>query len=211
MRPRVKICGVTRREDVELAVSLGADFVGLNFWPGSPRCLSPEQAVALRRAVGERARVVGVFVDAGRETMARVDARVGLDLLQLHGEEGPAEVEAFAGRAIKVFRVADHFDPDRLLAFEAAWGFLFDSGGAPAYGGSGRTWAWEAVAGLPTDKPFLVAGGIRPDNVVEVCERCRPWGVDVCSGVESAPGRKDPVLLQRLFEEITHVEVASRS
>ncbi|MDX1382618.1 MAG: phosphoribosylanthranilate isomerase [Thermoanaerobaculia bacterium] len=211
MRPRVKICGVTRAGDVEAILALGADMIGLNFYPGSPRCLDTDAASELRRRVGDRARVVGVFVNATAAGVRAIDARVGLDLLQFHGDEDAAFVAGFGSRAIKVMRVGDSFDAGALVAYPEVWGFLFDNGSAGDYGGSGTTWRFEAVADLRIAQPHLVAGGIGPDNVREVCRRCRPWGVDLSSGVESAPGEKDPRLLERLFEEIDDVEDAQAS
>lgn len=202
MRPRVKICGVTCAADVEAVLTAGADYVGVNFYPPSPRYVEPAAAGRLRRQIGDRATVVGVFVDAGVAEMQRIETEVGLDLLQLHGDEGSDVVAEFAGRAIKVFRVSDRFDSERLDVFESAWGFLFDSGVGGGVGGTGVPWHFEAVAGLKTPKPVFVAGGVGPANVADVCARCNPWGIDLCSSVESAPGRKDPALLQRLFEEI---------
>ena len=206
MRPKIKICGVTTSADVEAVLAVGADYIGLNFYPRSPRFLEPDRAASLREQIGGRAKAVGVFVDCEPSVVESIDRRVGLDLLQFHGDEDPGEIAAFGERAIKVFHVVDRFDPSLLDAYPSAWGFLFDSAGGSGTGGTGAGWCWEAIADVATTKPIFVAGGIGPGNVVEVCSRCDPWGIDLCSGVESAPGRKDPALLQRLFEEIGHVE-----
>ena len=232
MRPRVKICGITRLEDVEAALRLGADFLGLNFHAGSPRSIGIAEAARLRRRAGDRARVVGVFVNHPPEEVRRIDAAVGLDLLQFHGDEGPPAIEPFAARAIKVFRVTGPLPHGEISAYDSAWGFLFDSaaarrpsmtagaaaaGEAPdraqpeRYGGTGRVWSWEAAGSLPSGRPVFVAGGIRPGNVGELLARLSPWGIDVSSGVEAAPGRKDHALLERLFEEIAHAPIAGAS
>ena len=211
MRPRVKICGVTSETDVDAVLAAGADFVGLNFYPPSPRYVEPGRAAGLRRHIGDRAVTVGVFADCVPAEVARIDRTVGLDLLQFHGGESREEVVAFGDRAIKVFRVADPGREGLLDGYESVWGFLFDSPAGAGYGGTGSAWSWEAVARVATSRPVFVAGGIRPDNVGELVSRFSPWGIDLSSGVESAPGTKDPQLLQRLFEEIDHVEVASRS
>jgi phosphoribosylanthranilate isomerase len=218
VRPRVKICGITHAEDADAAIALGAEFLGLNFYAPSPRSIDLERAAVLRRHIGERARVVGVFVNHDAVEVTAIAARVGLDLLQFHGDEQPHQLEPHAGRAIKVFRIAGALPHAELGRYGSAWGFLFDSarrGGRATgdasfenYGGTGASWSWDSAGALPTDKPVFIAGGIRPDNVAELLARLSPWGIDVSSGVESAPGRKDPVLLERLFEEIAHAQTA---
>ena len=153
MRPHVKICGITRPEDADRALALGADFIGLNFYAPSPRSIDVERAVQLRRHVGDRARVVGVFVNHDAAEVASIASRVGLDLLQFHGDEGPLELEPHAARAIKVFRVTGALPHDEVARFADTWGLLFDSarGGAPAsgaasfssFGGTGAAWSWD--------------------------------------------------------------------
>lgn len=214
MRPRVKICGITRASDADAALRCGAELIGFNFYTGSPRCIEVAEAARLRRQVGDRARVVGVFVNHAAAEVARIDREVGLDLVQFHGDEGPREVEPWAERAIKVFRVGGELPHEDIARYSRAWGFLFDSatagaGGRVAYGGTGVAWSWDAAGPLPPGRRVLIAGGIRPDNVAELLARLSPWGIDVSSGVESAPGRKDPLLLERLFEEIAHAQIGA--
>lgn len=204
-RPQIKICGVTSVEDALTAVRLGADFLGLNFYPPSPRYVSPVSARQIRQAVGEEVQLVGVFVNRPPPEIVEIDAAVGLDLLQFHGDETRSEVEPFAARAIKVFRVGERLEDAPVEEYPGVWGFLFDSA-AEGFGGSGTAWPWELVAQLACERPVFVAGGIRPGNVAALLQRFVPWGLDVCSGVESTPGRKDPSLLQRLFEEIGHAQ-----
>lgn len=202
MRARVKICGITRARDARLAVDLGAEFVGLNFWPGSPRYLPVEDAAPIVEAVRGRATLVGVWVDAQRDLVSSTVDRLGLDLLQFHGDEEPESLNAFSGRVIKAFRVGSDFDPTRLASYENAWAFLFDCARPGEYGGTGRAWPYERIAGLKTAKPVLVAGGLGPENVVEAVRRSKADIVDVCSGVEKRPGIKDEMLMQRFFEEV---------
>ncbi|MEE2778610.1 MAG: phosphoribosylanthranilate isomerase [Acidobacteriota bacterium] len=209
MRPRVKICGVTCDEDVDAVLAVGADYVGLNFYRPSPRYVDVETAARLRRRIGDRAGVVGVVVDAPVDELRSLTELVGPDLLQFHGTESPEDLAPFAERAIKVFRVSDRFSEAELTPYDGVWGFLFDSGRGRGLGGTGVPWSYEAVAGLGTDKGFFVAGGVGPDNVAEVCARSAPWGIDLCSSVESEPGRKDPALLERLIEELNDVEDAT--
>lgn len=215
--PLVKICGVTSPADAVAAVELGADLVGLNFHPPSPRHVATERAAeiaaAVRRAARERAdewpvRLVGVFVDLPRREVLAIDAAVGLDLVQLHGDETADEVAAFGSRALQVFRLPPATPPapaelDALLAAHpAAWGFLFDVRHESLYGGTGESWRWSAVAGLGDPRPRLVAGGIGPQNARRALAESGAAGVDVCSGVESAPGVKDRALMARLFAEL---------
>lgn len=216
-RPLVKVCGVTSAEDAVAAVELGADLVGLNFHPPSPRFVASERAAeiaaavrgaAARRPEGRPVRLVGVFVDLPRREILAIDAAVGLDLVQLHGDEAGEEVAAFGERALQVFRLSPAAAPPageleaRLAAHPAAWGFLFDVRHESLYGGTGESWRWSAVAGLRDPRPRLVAGGIRPGNAHRALAESGAAGVDVCSGVESAPGVKDRVLMERLFAEL---------
>ena len=211
-RPLVKICGVTTVGDAVAAVELGADLVGLNFHPPSPRYLetakAAEIAAAVRAGGGARVRVVGVFVDRPRREIEAVDQAVGLDLVQLHGDEPADEVAAFGGRALQVHRLAPGAAPPRaeleavVAAHPAAWGFLFDVRHDSLYGGTGESWRWGAVAGLADPRPRLVAGGIRPENARRALAESGAAGVDVCSGVESAPGVKDRGRMAHLFAEL---------
>lgn len=202
----VKVCGVTRVEDAELAAELGAGFIGLNFFPPSPRFVAVERARQIADAVRGRARVVGVFVNLPAAEVAAIDAAVGLDLLQLHGDEGPEEVAALGERAIKVVRTRGALDGDlggfAPSAYPAAWGFLFDVLRSDLYGGSGEPWAYASLSGLELDRPCFVAGGIRPGTARRALEESGADGVDVCSGVESAPGIKDQRRLAELMEEV---------
>ena len=235
VRPVVhtKICGATTVDDAIAAIDLGAELVGLNFYPPSPRYLSPETAGELVRAVrGKRPEAdvlwVGVFVDESSEHVARVAEVARLDLVQLHGDEDPADWESLgelATKIVKVFRVrpgdaseadedVDHdvdvagwvarkMEPWRALG---AWGFLVDTLHPDLYGGTGESWDFAALKDLAEQGGVrvLLAGGLTPDNVGSALAACRPWGLDLCSGVESEPGRKDVHLMRRLFEEIHH-------
>jgi phosphoribosylanthranilate isomerase len=198
----VKICGITRQEDACLAVELGARFIGLNFYPGSPRALAPERARAIADSVRGRAAVVGVFVNRPAAEVRAIDAEVGLDLLQFHGDEAPADLAPWGGRAMKAFRTGGDVGGVRPQLFPAAWGFLFDLHHPTLYGGTGEGWPYEALSALALDRPFFVAGGIRPGNARRALEASGAFGLDVCSGVESAPGVKDRALLERLFGEV---------
>jgi phosphoribosylanthranilate isomerase len=225
-RPLVKICGVTRPEDALLAVELGADLLGLNFYPGSPRFLSRGRAAEIARAVAGRALVAGVFVDAAAREIEDTLAEVGLDLVQLHGDEDPAVAARFGPRALPVFRLDPGAGPERLststppvirsepavAAYPAAWGFLVDVRDPAAWGGTGRAWDWSAAAPLvlaAAGRPVLVAGGVRPANAGAALRASGAAGIDVCSGVEAAPGVKDPHRLRLLFSVLHDAEGAA--
>lgn len=207
MRPRIKICGITTPEDALLAVEAGADYLGLNFFSGSPRCIDLASGRRIRSAVGPQVPLVGVFVNHETAEVEDLGEALGLDLLQFHGDEGPEKIGLFGDRAIKVWRRSDDLSAADLAAYPECWGFLCDAFDPQLYGGSGRSWKYEAVLGLETTKPIFLAGGLKPDNIAAA--RDLPvFGLDICSGVEESPRHKDPQLLRRLFEEIDHAEAA---
>ncbi len=195
--PRVKICGITRLEDALAAVRLGADALGFNFWPGSKRYLPPEAARAIVRALPPLVVTVGVFVDPTRaEAMAAAEAS-GVQVLQLHGDEPPELCAGLPLPVLKGIRVRDEGSLALLDGYAGAVaGFLLDADSA-GYGGSGRAFDWALAARAAAARPILLAGGLTPANVAEAVRVVRPFGVDVASGVESAPGVKDHGLVAR--------------
>lgn len=208
MAVKIKICGVTDPANALLAVEWGADYLGLNFYRASPRFVDLERAREIAAAVAGRVELVGVFVNHSRAEIEEIAGRVGLDLVQLSGDEGPELVRPFAGRALKAFRTGAPPSPAELAAYGEVWGVLFDAPHASLYGGTGSAWDFASVAGAPglAGRRIFLAGGIGPDNVRRAVERGRPFAVDVCSRVESLPGMKDPELLRRLFEEARNAE-----
>jgi phosphoribosylanthranilate isomerase len=206
---KVKICGVTDPGNARLAVDLGADFLGLNFCAGSPRFVAPARAREIAGAVRGRVPLVGVFVNSTPEEVAEIAESVGLDLVQFSGDEQPADVAPFAGRAIKVFRTGGDPGDAALAPYGETWGVLFDAPHGSLYGGTGAAWSYEEVAravGRLAGRRVFLAGGLGPDNVRRAIAVSRPFAVDVCSRVESAPGIKDPELLRRLFEEVQNAQ-----
>lgn len=201
MRPLVKICGLTRAEDAELAVALGADLLGVVLWPASPRAVGLDRVREIAAAVAGRVPLVGVFVDARPEEIAAALAAGGLDLAQLHGSEPVAWTAALGGRAIRALRPeADH--AAAMAALPAAWGFVVDTGDARRHGGTGERWAWRRLPRPGPGQRLLVAGGIRPGNVRAALAATGADGIDVASGVEARPGVKDSGLLAQLFAEV---------
>lgn len=193
----VKICGITSLDDALLAADAGADALGFVFFPASPRHTTAERAAAISRGLPATVRRVGVFVNAPRDEMARVADAVGLDLLQLHGEEPPEGLIGLPRPAIKAVRVGEGFAPEEALRYAGkAAGLLVDTrlpGATPLPGGTGVPFDWSLARGLAERVPFLMlAGGLDSLNVAEAIRAVRPHAVDVSSGVEALPGRKDP-------------------
>jgi phosphoribosylanthranilate isomerase len=202
---RVKICGITNVEDALAATEAGADLLGFNFYPPSPRYVTMERAgeiiAALLRSEGGRdrqqpIRTVGVFVDEELDRVREAIRECDLDYAQLHGEEPPEYVAALEGRAIKALRVRSEADIERLAAYSAS-AYLLDAYHATKSGGTGQAWDWGLATAAKQYGPIIVAGGLTPDNVAEVVRQVQPYGVDVSSGVESTPGRKDIAKVQR--------------
>ncbi len=189
MPVKVKICGVCTVEDARAAVAAGADFLGLNFHPRSPRCVTIEAARAIADAVPGTA-LVGVFVDAPRARVEEVAGAVGLSALQFHGDEDAAYCRGWGRRTIKALRARPGDDLSALAARYPTDYLLLDTFVAGQPGGTGVALDPATATGLPATRLF-VAGGLRPDTVAEVVRAVRPFAVDVASGVEASPGRKD--------------------
>jgi phosphoribosylanthranilate isomerase len=198
----VKICGLTSVEDALTAVDLGADYLGLNFYPPSPRFLEEASARRIAEAVAGRCPLVGVFAGARTEVVARTAERVGLEYLQFHGDEPMEWIEPFADRAFKVFRVGDSLDDVDLGGFEGCWGYMLDRRHQRLLGGTGESWDWGLARRLETDRPLFVAGGIGPESAHQAAASSGAFGLDVCSGVEDQPGRKSRHLMEQLFRKL---------
>ena len=210
---KVKFCGITSVGDAERAAELGAWAVGLNFWPGSPRRCPPGVSAAIATALRRRTEVVGVFVNATLDVVARTAEETGLTLLQLHGEEGPsfcAEVARRTGcKVIKAVRVHSGAEIQALAQFHTDY-HLLDTYVPGRPGGTGETFAWELAGAHRGNVPLILSGGLTPENVAEAIGRVRPFAVDVASGVELAPGRKDPARLEAFVEAVAGVQTAAR-
>ncbi len=197
---KVKICGITRAEDAQAALEAGADFLGFNFYPGSPRCVSVERAGEMAAHVPPD-KAVALFVDPDREMVLRVMERTGISIVQIQGEEPPEFCRIPGARVIKGFRLGESADLDSIKDYQV-WAVLADAKtGLP--GGSGKLGDWElsARARGMCERLFL-AGGLDPGNVAEAIKAVRPWAVDVCSGVESGPGVKDPAKIREFIRMV---------
>jgi phosphoribosylanthranilate isomerase len=216
---KVKICGITRLEDAELAIEHGAWALGFILWKPSKRFVDPAVAAGIARQVRRKVETVGVFVNQTLDEIAdRVDI-LGLTHVQLHGDEGPSFCSAVAQRTgakvIKAARIGHAADLRDLDRFHTDY-HLLDTGGKGGYGGTGATWDWSLLKQRRNKTPFLLAGGLNPDNVADAIAATRPWAVDVSSGIESEPGIKDHAKVHALFEAINGDtrpagEVAGRS
>lgn len=208
---RIKFCGVTRHEDAERAVELGAWALGLNFWPKSVRRCDPVEAAAISRALRRRVEVCGIFVNASLDRIATVADTVGLTMLQLHGDEGPAFCSEAARRTgcrvVKAIRVRTAGDVRALHAFATSF-HLLDAYAAGRPGGTGTTFPWALARGRAADVPRILSGGLTPENVGEAVAVARPYAVDVASGVESAPGVKDPERLAAFADAVAAATAA---
>lgn len=206
-RTRVKICGITEAAHGLAAADAGADAIGFVFWPGSKRSVTPDDAVAIARDLPDAVLRVGVFVDTPAEEMARVADAVGLDILQLHGDEPLSVLDGLPRPVVKAVRVGEGFSQAEALRYAARCaGILVDTrraGEAALPGGTGAPFDWSLVDGLSRRVPFLVlAGGLGPSNVAEAIRAVRPHAVDVSSGVEVVPGRKDPEKVRAFVEAV---------
>jgi phosphoribosylanthranilate isomerase len=208
---KVKICGITTLDDALAAIDAGADYLGFNFYPKSPRYLAPERCAEIVAGLQSSVITVGIFVNESSEHITRVLDQCGLGLAQLHGDEPPEVIAALNGRAFKAFRGigerhAEFAASPLSLSGRGAGGegripaFLIDAYSPTHYGGTGHIADWRAAQPLAQQYPFFLAGGLTPENVAEAITQVQPWGVDVASGVESAPGVKDHAKVKRFIE-----------
>ena len=206
MSARVKICGITRAADATAAVDAGADALGFMFYEASPRHLTREQAARIIHTLPPFVARVGVFVNPTVDEVRATIAETGIDTLQFHGEESPEFCRQFGLRVIKAFRVRD---AESILHTEAysteAW--LLDSYVAGQLGGTGARFNWDlATDAARRHRSVILAGGLTPGNVAEAVRKVRPYGLDVSSGVESAPGKKDPAKVRAFIAAAKSVQ-----
>jgi phosphoribosylanthranilate isomerase len=208
-RVRIKICGMTTPDDVRLCGDAGADAVGVNFFPGSPRFVDPRQAAPLLRAVPPWVDAVGVFVEQRLRQVYALAYQLGVRSVQWHGTQFDTE-DSFPFRLVLAVRVRDRQSLDQVTAAlgrcrSAGWSpaaLLVDAYVEGQHGGTGRVAPWQLLADFRPGVPVILAGGLTPENVAEAIRAVRPYGVDVASGVESAPGRKDPEKVRRFIENV---------
>jgi phosphoribosylanthranilate isomerase len=211
---KVKICGITNIDDAQAALEAGADLLGFNFYSKSPRYILPEKAreiVAQIRSKGQRQLLVGVFVNSSLEEVRSTLEIAQIDLAQLHGDEPVHMLEQLNGRGFKALRPTSETEAEIGAEWFVPYGpnapvLLIDAYRKDQYGGTGHTADWTIATRLAQQYPILLAGGLTPDNVAEAVRQVRPWGVDVASGVECTPGKKDPEKMRLFVERVRSSE-----
>jgi phosphoribosylanthranilate isomerase len=204
---KVKICGITNWADARRAIESGADLLGFNFVPTSPRYVTPAKARRMVKKLPANISAVGVFENESEEAMLEIARSVGLSQLQLHGDESPAMVARLArngGRlgVIKALRVKKPFRVAQLAAYKRANAILLDGFSRQARGGTGTTFDWHLARRAKRHGRIFLAGGLTPENVAQAIRTARPYAVDVCSGVESRPGKKDALRMRSLVRAV---------
>jgi phosphoribosylanthranilate isomerase len=208
MRTRVKICGLTRRADLDAAVAAGADAVGFVFHPGSPRAVSPQEARRLCDGLPPFVTAVGLFVDASTDRIRATLDLVPLELLQFHGEEDPAFCASFGRRWIKAVRMRPDIDPLAEWArYRGAAGLLLDTFHPALAGGTGQRFDWDRIPAALAPS-IILAGGLDPTNVAEAIRKVGPFGVDVSGGVEASKGIKDHDKIRDFMQKVNDVDIS---
>ena len=208
---RIKICGIKTLSDAITAAEAGADLLGFNFYPRSLRFIETQACVEITRVLKKEypsIQLIGVFVNSSIEKINTIMSLCSLDLAQLHGNETVEMASALDGKAFKAFR-GIHVDVERFARDESP-AFLVDASVEGLYGGSGVTADWNGAAELAKHYPLLLAGGLNPDNVVGAVQQVKPWGVDVASGVEAGPGRKDADKIKAFVNAVRSAEIEWR-
>jgi len=201
---KIKICGITNSEDALQACACGADALGFVFYGKSPRCVTPQQAKSIIAALPAFVVTVGLFVNEAPARVREIADECGLDVIQLHGDEGPADCDFTPRRVIKALRVKDAASlADHTLFNTSA--LLLDAWVADAYGGTGHSFNWELAAGVARQRPVILAGGLTPENVADAIRAVHPYAVDVSSGVEATPGQKDPVKVAAFINAVRQI------
>jgi phosphoribosylanthranilate isomerase len=203
---RVKICGITNLEDALLAAELGADALGFIFYPKSPRHIAPEAAREIIAQLPPFVAAVGVFVDEEAPVVRDLAAKVGLDWVQLHGQESPEYCRQLDRKVIKSFRIQDESSLKELESFQgAAQALLLDTYRQGQVGGTGEIFDWQLAREAKGYGPIILAGGLTVENVAQAIRLAQPQAVDTASGTEAAPGKKDPEKLWAFFKSVRGV------
>lgn len=201
-RVKVKVCGVKTLEEAQAAVDAGADALGFNFWPGSARFIEPRAAREVIAGLSPMACTVGVFVNEEANRIVDIASELGLSAVQLHGDESPQFCELLdLVKVIKAIRVGQDFDLSVVESYRVAM-ILLDSGIEGSYGGTGRRFDWRIAIEAKRVAPIILAGGLTAENVWDAITHVRPAAIDVCSGVEAEPGRKDLAKLRRFMSVV---------
>jgi phosphoribosylanthranilate isomerase len=205
---RVKICGITNAADALAAIDAGANLLGFNFYEKSPRFITEADAKKIRPQLPAKIKAVGIFVDASPADVTALRKSLKLDAAQLHGDETPEAVAEIARilPVIKAFRVEPDFRLETLEKYPGTFAFLFDAAHTGQYGGTGHSTDWDIARRAATGRRIILAGGLRVENVAAAVRIVRPYAVDVASGIESKPGKKDHGLLREFIQEVRRGE-----
>ena len=208
---KVKICGITNWSDARGAVEAGADFLGFNFYRESSRYISPAAARRIVQRLPEKVASVGVFVNEPEREMLTIARRVGLDYVQLHGDETADVVSRMrrSVRVIKAVRVRESFRVAQLANFKRASSILLDGFDSRLRGGTGKSFNWKLAKSAGRKRQIFLAGGLTPENAAEAVSAARPFAIDVCSGVESRPGKKDAARMRALVTAVRPVRTST--
>lgn len=203
---KVKICGITNYDDAAMAVDLGADALGFVF-ASSPRRVDIDNAMGIIKKLPPFVQSVGVFVNENIKKINDIAEYCGLDNVQLHGDESPEACGRLMPRTIKALRIKDNSNPKNYSEYkDMVKAFLLDTYSEKSMGGTGKTFNWDVALKFKTlEVPIILAGGLKPSNIRDAINKVKPYAVDVSSGVEERPGKKDHSLLKKLFEEINTV------
>jgi phosphoribosylanthranilate isomerase len=203
---RVKVCGITSYEDAVMALDQGVDALGFNFFPRSPRYISPLGARTIIQRLPPFVNSVGLFVNVpGQDEVFEIARAAGIQVLQLHGDESPEYCGRLSGwPLIKAVRIGKNRIEENLKAYPVQ-AFLLDSKDDILFGGTGKAFDWERALEVKKIRPVILAGGLRPDNVGEAIRAVMPYAVDVCSGVESMPGKKNRKKMEEFMNEVRNV------
>jgi phosphoribosylanthranilate isomerase len=205
---RVKICGITSLKDARQALESGASFIGFNFYRRSPRYITPSAARQILQRLPAKVKSVGVFVNESEDKVLTIAHHVGLHYLQLHGEESPGTLARLKRTlpVIKAIRVRDSFSTGQLNRYKHATAFLLDGFDRRRHGGSGKTFQWDIARRAKRAGRIFLAGGLTPDNIGAAIRSAKPYAVDVCSGVEAKPGKKNPVLVKEFMRAVREAQ-----
>jgi len=204
----VKICGLTNLDDTLDAVELGADFLGFNFYPDSPRFIEPNDALDIIQEVPQQVKKVGIFVNQDPQTVIDTAVELQLDFLQFHGDESADYCNAFGRPWIKAFRLRDESDLGKIAAYDSPW-LLVDAYVEKAFGGTGVVSNWDLAKKAKKNGLLFLSGGLKPENVEQAISAVHPYAIDVASGVEQAPGIKDRSKIAELIARVKKIDISS--
>jgi phosphoribosylanthranilate isomerase len=204
VQTRVKICGITNMDDALTAVECGADAIGFVFWVESPRFIEPQEAKRIASEIPPFVTTVGVFVNEPADRINRLVHSVGLDCVQLHGEEPHEACKGLEAKVIKAVRVSGEKDLEGLDRYDV-FAFMLDTFREGVQGGTGKTFDWDIAVKAKRLGAVILSGGLTPDNVVDAIRHVRPYGVDVSSGVEREPGKKDPEKIRKFIDKVRSI------